>query len=499
MIENVLLVRPYSEGKKELPINLLYLGTSLKNKGFKVDIIDLQDDREGEREIANILKKLPNSILGITSLAANYYWVKNFSLKIKSELPNLPIVIGGHIAISYELLLSNTGVDYVCLGEGEEALPELINCLNQKLPLDNIRGMAYKENNKIVKTTWRKLITNFLIPDYSLINTEKYFIHPSQDAFFKRSIKYQERSKPDDRMAVIMFSRGCIGACGFCYRHLPGFRQGSIDWSWDHLMLLYNKYSIKYFRIDDELFTNNIQWLESLSEKIKEAKLDILFRVTGLRVDTVNPELLTLLKDMGCIAVNYGIESGSQFILDKMNKRVKVEDNLKAIQTTLSLGMQVMAYIMLGYEGENGKTLRETTEMLFESGLGPDSVSIFYAQAMPGTKLYQNSLEKKWITNEDKYLEGLFALVQKQKEPHEYYTINFSETSVKNLIKYEYGIILLLKLKKELNLPKFIILIKSIFFVLPPNIFIAINNFFCYLSKLNKKARTILKICLMYL
>ena len=383
MIDSVLLIRPYSISKKEFPLGLLYIGTALKNKEYKVKIIDLQDDPSREDEIIDIVKKSTNLIVGITGLALHYRWIKQFSLKLKKVSLKTKIVVGGHVVPIYELLLLNTGVDYICIGEGEEMFPELIDKLNKNQSVETILGIAFKNaENKVIKTGFRPLLKSFIIPDYGLIDIERYLIHPTKDFFFKNSPQYRAREKKDDKLGVIMFSRGCVGGCNFCYRHLPGFRQASVDWSWNHLMLLYKKYGIKYFRVDDELFINDPEWFDAFYQKFIDAKLDILFRITGLRVDLINDELLKKLKNTGCIAINYGIESGSQTILDKMNKRTTVSQNLEAIKKTLNQDMQVMAYTMIGYEGENKKTLNETLDMLLESGLPREYIDIFYAVAL---------------------------------------------------------------------------------------------------------------------
>ncbi len=241
MIDTILLVRPFAPGKKEFPFGLLYVGTALKKKGYDVRIIDLHDTPQREDEVIDILSKSPNAILGISALAGSYKWVKIFTLKIKAASPHTLVVIGGHIAASYEILLNKTGVDYVCFGEGEELLPELIEQINKNESIKNIKGIAYKEGGIVIRTDPHPLMKNFISLDYNLIDVNKYLIHPSQDLFFNKSPEYLARMKKDDKLASIMFSRGCLGACGFCYRHLPGFRQPSIDWSWQHLMLLYEK------------------------------------------------------------------------------------------------------------------------------------------------------------------------------------------------------------------------------------------------------------------
>ncbi len=478
MINSILLIRPFAAEKKQFPLGLLYVGTALKRKGYQIQIIDLQDEPERENEIIETLKSRPDMLLGISALAPQYHWVKRFTLRLKQIIPQTPVVIGGHIAICRKQLLENTGIDYVCVGEGEEMLPELVEALNSGSALENIAGMAYRgKDGVMLKTAWRPQIKDFGLPDYDLINVEKYIIHPDEDSFFHKSAEYQKQATPQDKSCVIMFSRGCIGHCGFCYRHHAGYRQLTIEESWENLMILYHKYGVRYFRIDDELFTNNPEWLKAICEKIRESGLGIMFRITGLRVDTVDDERLEMLKRSGCIAINYGIESLSQTTLNTMLKGVSVQQNEDALRKTLAHGMATMAYIIWGYQGENKKTILETIDTLISLGLPPHLVSIFYLVALPGTTMYAYALRTKKITDEDAYLDSLNILMQKWGGFHKRYLINYSELSRKELKKYEEMLMLILKLRvrfgKNSILSK---IVRQVVPSLPASLFLGLTN-----------------------
>lgn len=473
MIDTVLLIRPSAPGKKEFPFGLLFVGTALKQKGYKVKIIDLHDTPQMEEEIIDILAKSPNIMIGISAHAGSYKWVKAFTLKIKELSPATPIVIGGHIAASCELLLDKTGVDYVCLGEGEDLMPELLDKINKKEPVKDVRGLAYKDGETIIQTGPRPLSKEFPLIDYDLIDANKYLIHPGQDMFFNKSPEYLARAKKDDKLASIMFSRGCSGACGFCYRHLPGLRQPSIDWSWRHLMTLYEKFGVRYFKIDDELFISNPEWFRAFYQRVMDAKLDILFRITGLRVDETNDEQLGMLKKMGCIAVNFGIESGSQIMLDKMNKRTTVAQNLAAIQMTKRHNLQTMIYIMFGYEGETKATLRETLALLLTADLDPEKISIFYTIPFPGTKIFQQCLKKGLIKDEEAFIEEFFEQTGKQQhnqgEQYSRYIVQLGEFNKNELFGFEKKFMFLLYLAKIISKDSRLFKIaERIVFLVPP-------------------------------
>jgi len=492
MITKVILVRPGSRGKVEFPHGLLYLATALKQAGFESEIIDFQADKNlNTNHIISSLKKNQNAMLGISALAGSYLWVKKLCQQVKQELPQTKIIIGGHITATYEILIQKTKTDYVCLGEGEESLPLLIKALNQNNNLDDIPGIAYNKNNKII-TTKRKLIKNFLVPDFSLINVDNYFFHPSTDRFFARDPRYHARSKPGDKMTTLMFSRGCRGACNFCYRHLPGYRQGEIDWAWEYMMQLYQKYNIRYFRIDDELFISDKKWFEKFYQKIIDSNIKIMFRVSGLRVDNVDNDSLSKLKHIGCIAINYGIESGSQKILDNMNKLVTVEDNFHAIQSTVKHGMQVMAYIMFGYPGETRKTLIETLNLMIKTDVNTEDVDIFYTVPLPGTRLYRDCILTKKIKDEEQFLIQLSSNIDYQ---YDRYTIKLGGLNRDQLKAFEKKFLFLIGFSRLIGNKNLIFkLFKKIILYIPDNskfntIFIPLKKITLKLNKLIHKPK----------
>lgn len=452
MIDSVLLIRPFGVGKKEFPVGILYIGTSLKKSGYDVQIIDLMDTPGKEEEVISTLNSNPNMMLAISALAPHYRWVKQFSKQVKKEIPACHIVVGGHVSVLYEFLLRKTGVDYVCRGKGEFFLPELIDKINNNKPLRSISGLAFIKDNELVNTGRKTAEPGSQLPNYKLIDLDRYLIHPTEDSFFRRSKEYLDRASEEDKLAVIMFSRGCIAGCTFCYRHIPGFQQTPVEDCIEHIRLLYNNYGVRYLRIDDELFTNDTEWFDSFCESIKMSEMDILFRITGLRPGAITPEQLQKLKEIGCIAINYGIESGSQKILEIMNKGTSVDDNLSSIRETLGAGMQTMGYFIFGFQGEDDNTLKETISLVLDSGLSRQYVSVFYAVALPGTKLYRDCIKNGKIKNEEKFLEDLSSYIEEDKSPYEHYTLNFSEINISNIRKWEKTLFILISLNELINI-----------------------------------------------
>jgi radical SAM superfamily enzyme YgiQ (UPF0313 family) len=469
MIDTVLLIKTWSEGRIELPFGLLYVGASVKTAGYHVDIIDFQAEsnysiKEFIGVVQNFLEKHPNTIIGITSLPTKYKWVKDFSIAFKEKYPNIPIIVGGHIVSASKLLLSKSKVDYICMKEGEELLPELIDAINKGNHYPDIPGLSFRKDNTIHEAKKRKPLTKLINPDFSLIHLENYLLHPKEDIVFRQNKKYLETSTPTDKLVSIMFSRGCVGSCTFCQRHLPGFRQHPVDDCIDYISMFYHKYGITYFRFVDELFLYNIEWFNEFYEKLSNSGLDIMFRIAGARADFVTDDILTKLKKMGCIGINFGIESGSQKILNIIRKRTTVKQNKEAIKKSLEYGMYVIAYYIIGYEGETEKTLKETFDFIIDPDIRSHDFKFAFPIPVPGTVLYKNSVKRGIINDDEKYFEEEYNKIASKKR-----ILKLGDVGIEKLLAFKHKVELLFKVdnlfKKRIpfSIVKFLVMYTTLF------------------------------------
>ncbi len=451
MIDSLFLIKTHSKGRVELPFSLLAIGTAVEKNGFKVKLMDLQCAADPSVEYVideiNLYRRTNQEfIVGISSLSTQYAWVKKFILTLKDKLPGISVVVGGHIVVAAELLLNKAQADYICLKEGEEVLPELIRRINKGDTSPSLPGIAFKRNGEIIKHKNNRYLKEFEIPNLSLIKLEDYLVHPREDILFGQHSEYIKRADEDDKLVSIMFSRGCFGSCGFCHRHIPGYRQPPVDWCIEYLRLFYDRYGVKYFRFLDELFLHDREWLNEFYEKLTDSGMNILFRIAGSRTDCIDDDILNKLKTMGCIAVNYGIESGSQVMLDKMKKRTTVEQNRKAIRKTLEHGMSVITYYILGYQGETSRTLRETSDFMTEHGIERQNYSTIFPIPVPGTELYNYCLQAGIIEDEERYLEKELNEIAMKKKILKLGTVEVSE-----LKRFRYKHLLLYSLNQKVG------------------------------------------------
>jgi len=188
---------------------------------------------------------------------------------------------------------------------------------------------------------------------------------------------------------------------------LKGLRKHSAEYVLGLMELLKEKYNVGYFTFGDESFVSSKKWTLDFLKKMQRRGLDVLFYVLGARVDTVDKELLMALKESGCFMIEYGFESGSQRMLDMMEKRTTVAENYKVYWMTREAGIHTVPANVINMPGETPETIQKTIEFLKSLKMDPPQYFVNYVQAVPGTPLYEYALLTGLIEDEDLYLSGM--------------------------------------------------------------------------------------------
>ncbi|MBI4708681.1 MAG: radical SAM protein, partial [Candidatus Portnoybacteria bacterium] len=251
---------------------------------------------------------------------------------------------------------------------------QLINCLDKKSPLDNIKGLAYfdKKNNILIDNGPAETIQDLdslPFPARELTPYKRY------SALIMRS-----------PVTSLFTSRGCPFRCKFCDRPALGkiFRARSAENVFQEIKECL-KLGIKDFLIYDDTFTVDQQRVIDICKKIIDAKLDIQFNIRA-RVNTVNPELLHYLKKAGCLTIHYGVESGSEKILKSINKGITLKQVKQAFAWTRKEKIQALAYFMIGHPQETEEDIKKTLK--FIRSIDADYVMISIYTPFPRTESY---------------------------------------------------------------------------------------------------------------
>jgi len=341
---NVLLIQPphisggATREPDSFPLGLAYIDTVL-SKEHKVEVLDIWGNKLNEQKVIDKIKKLDYDVVGISALCTQYAYVKWLTKEIKRSFKG-PIFLGGLLATySTDIVLNNTNVDICVIGEGELTTPDLLKNLDN---LGKVDGIAFRKEGKITRTKPRPYIKDLdtiPFPNRELFPVETYI----------NSTLY----KDDGRKAEIIAGRGCPYNCVYCSKGFEGIRLRSVDNIIEEIKLLKKKYNISTISFADELVVINKKRTYELCDKIK--KLGVKWACQG-RLNVVDLDILKKMKDAGCKRIGYGIESGSQKILDNMNKQVKVEQALKALLWTQEVGIAIHPQMMFGMIGETKET-----------------------------------------------------------------------------------------------------------------------------------------------
>jgi anaerobic magnesium-protoporphyrin IX monomethyl ester cyclase len=406
----VMLVQPWNyhdEGVQEHdlsnewrngPYSLLLLASELKNKNHTVQIVDLNHDLvlfKGDlnkclTSFAKAIEEFKPEIIGVTFFSIHFFEAEiivRTARKTCDWLQIKPIMLGGgiHATLEPKSSLEQLGFDYIFIGEADIGIVDLAD---GKDPL-SIRGVVDKNtignitDPKQVRGVEIKDLDSLPFPDWSMIDYI-FYAHPTY-----ARVKIAKSSSLD-----IMMGRGCTKRCSFCaYSATSSVRYYSADYLIRQIKYMITRFGISEFYFIDSSIGNNTKLLREFCVKMIETRLNKTTRWYGnIRVDQVDENLLKLMWDAGCRYLFYGFESGSQRILDLMNKRVSVEDNYRVAELHNKLKFPYNASMIFGYPGEREEDIQES--MKFLRAVLPPSVGINCYVPLPGSPDYYQLLQQ---------------------------------------------------------------------------------------------------------
>ena len=371
-------------GKRLPPIGLMYVAAALEKAGFEVQMLDNYLVKKPIDEIKQLVSKLNPEIVGITCGSATYSRCIETAKAIKETSPNCTVVVGGwHASYVPDSLLDNPEIDYVVMGEGERAMTQLVTCITKRNESTamTIPGVACRREGKNIKNT-PKFIENMddlPYPARHLLPLELY----------DRTVEYLN-VKPADIMSI---SRGCVYNCGFCEtKKLWGniCRAFSPQRVVGEIKDLQNKYGTKGIYFINDNFTLRKKETIELCNLIIENKLDLEW-VCDTRVDLVNQEVLESMSKAGCKTIWFGVESGSQRILQRIGRNTTLEQIETAFGLCRKNGIRTACSFMLGVPDETLKDMEASLK--FAKKLDPDWCLFNVFIANPDSRLYQEVLD----------------------------------------------------------------------------------------------------------
>jgi len=404
----ILLIEPPFDRLKKVktfyfPIGLGYIATVLNKEGFYARIYNAElgketfpkidknfyealldrypryisalnnDNHYVWKEIKHVIKNFKPDIVGITTKTAKYPSAIKIAKLCKSLDKDSYVVLGGpHPTIMPTEVMKNKEIDFLIRGEGEQTFLELCTEIKTgKHRFNDIKGLSFKKSNEIVHNSDRSLIAD--IDTLPIIN---------------RSLVLRPELYTPRMMGDIVTSRGCPYNCSFCsqdkiWKRKVRFR--SLDMVIKEIALIKNKFNTKYFYFWDDTFTFNRKRTMALCKRLMKSKFDINWGCTT-RVDAVDNDLLKLMKNTGCGNIDIGIESGSQRMLDLMNKRITVKQVLNAVDLINRNNILCNTFFMAGLPDETKEDLEKTINLIRHLNVSIVCLSIY--TPYPGSPFY---------------------------------------------------------------------------------------------------------------
>ena len=399
-------------GTLYFPMWLSYAAALADKKGYDIDLIDAPADGFDLEYVINRVRNFSPGLMVVDTSTPSIYNDVKVCERFKEVLPKFFILlVGTHVsALPEESLKLSNCVDAVAIGEYDYTVVEMAEVIRKKGDLGTVKGICYRKSKEVICNERRPFIED--LDEIPFIST-----------IYKRFLKIENYFNPNALypMVTITTSRGCPFRCTFCVypQTLMGrrFRLRSIENVVAEMEYIVENFpQAKAIFFEDDTLTVNKQRCIQLSETITKRGIKISWTANA-RVG-LDIEAMKKMKAAGCRSLCVGFESGSQLILDKMKKAIKLEEIYKFMDDAKKAGLLIHGCFMAGLPGETKKTLKETLKLAKK--LKPDTVQFYPVMVYPGTEAYDWYKERKLISTDDfsKWLtpKGLHNTVIRTKE-----------------------------------------------------------------------------------
>jgi len=371
------------------PISLAISAAVLRGQGFDVKISDCTAEGIDKNLLNQKIREFNPDLIIINTGTPSIIDDIKVAECTKKISPSIKVgAIGIHISVLPDETFSlSKHLDYLIRREPEYIVKDLALNLRDQKPLEGIKGLSYRTDKKIIHNPDREFIKNLddlPFPAWDLMDLDQY-----------------RMPFTDKRFLPINISRGCPYQCTFCNAKVyygNKLRIRSSQKVADEIEWVKNKFGIDEFFFWSDSFTISNKHALEVADEIIKRDLKIKW-VCNSRVDNINLKLLKRIKQAGCWMIGYGIESGNQQILNDCQKNVTLVQSIKAVKLAKKAGLQIAAHTIIGLPGETKETAKQTLKFL--KNLNVDYAHFYCAVPFPGSKLYEEALEKGWIITND--------------------------------------------------------------------------------------------------
>ncbi len=367
------------------PLGTIYAASNLRENGYNVSLYDV-GLKENPSELKSILKKSKPNYLVIYDDGFNYL-TKMCLTKMREacfemisygKAQNCTVIVSSSDSTDHYKEYIDKGADFIIIGEGEQTLLELINSLENDTNYSNVTGIAYREKNEYIKTNKRLVLKNLdqlPLPAWDLIDVDSY--------------KQIWKNSKQEFTLNIATTRGCPYKCNWCAKPIYGQRYNSHSPKriTELINYLVKNYDVNRFWMCDDIFGLKPNWVQEFNKELKKNKLDISYYIQSRADLLLKEDTIDALVESGLEEVWIGAESGSQKILDAMDKGTtiaQIEESTKILQNK---GVKVAFFIQYGYLGETKEDIDLTINMI--KNLKPDNIGVSVSYPLPETPFYE--------------------------------------------------------------------------------------------------------------
>lgn len=375
------------------PAGLGIIAAIMRDKGNDVYVYDQNALRTSNEQMLAELKAYKGvDVIGAGGLITTYSQLKSILPALRNAFPKATIVLGGGVTVEPKVIFNNMPVDFCVHGEGEHTFPELCSAIRDGGDTSQVLGISFvdKRSGKIVTTPPRPIEMNldrFPMPAYDLFPSEIYF----NNNVLKNCTGMGKGTKS---CATLLWSRGCPNKCSFCWRMMGrSVRFRSVELVMEEIDYLRSNYGVDaYLFFDECINASRKRTMEFARELINRGFAAPWY--SHARVTNFDVELAEALHCSGCVGLNFGIESGSQKMLDVMKKNTTPEVASRAVKIAKKANIGPHCTFIIGMPGETKSTVFESIKWVRKNKVG---FSFFFATPYPGCDLYENPLVQERI------------------------------------------------------------------------------------------------------
>jgi radical SAM superfamily enzyme YgiQ (UPF0313 family) len=374
------------------PLGSLYVAAALLEAGHDVRFFDCDIERRRGVSLSAVLGEHRPQLAGISAATPTFRSAVEIAGTVKRLNP-CPVVIGGpHASLVPESVLRFEEFDIAVIGEGERTMVELAEVAAGGCgSLDEVAGICFRAGDRVQRTQPRPLE-----PDIDRLPLPARHLLPDPDLY-----------SPPDAIArplmTLIASRGCTNRCTFC--STPGLfgrsvRRRSVPSVMAEIEDCVERYGIREIHLADDCFTSDREWVLDFTRELASLGLKVnIFFMNGLRADQVDAEMLEALKGVGLVNVGFGVESGSQSVLNRTRKGLSLSSVRDGFALAKNLGLTTWAFFMIGLPGEDEGTVSETIRLA--KTLDPDFAKFFIFKPYPGSEAH-SMLESQGLITDDR-------------------------------------------------------------------------------------------------